>query len=257
MTRTRDSGKTGLGKLFYAIALTDRDCDFGPVGLDHQHVHGIVCGDIAALVSDYPQVTSIKMLRKNLAPYHHVIREAAARYATIPARFGQIARDAGDVHLALQRHYRRIRQELARLDGKVEMAVKVWWKADDVFAHLLQTDDELKARRDRMLASGADTDRNTRIAFGEYVFQRMSHRRNAIGRWIAEALPATEVRFGDIHEDRAVANINLLVKKELRRQLEADLMSLSDSLGGEYDIRLDGPWAPFNFVSQLELQLGH
>lgn len=180
MVKRRDNAKTGLGKLFYAIALTDRDCDFGPIGLDHQHVHGITYQDIAALVSDYPQVTSIKMLRKNLAPYHEVVRASAERYATIPARFGQIARDAGDVHLALQRHYRRIRQELARLDGKVEMAVKVRWTADDVFAHLLATDDALKARRDRMLAGG-QADRNNQIAFGEYVFARISRRREEVG----------------------------------------------------------------------------
>lgn len=63
--------------------------------------------------------------------------------------------------------------------------------------------------------------------------------------------------FGDIREDQAVANINLLVKKELRAQLEAGVESLAETLGDEYAISLDGPWAPFNFVGQLEFRLGH
>jgi hypothetical protein len=243
-----------MGKLFYAIALTGQHCNLGRIGLDQQAVHTVVHQDIAALVSDYPRVAAIKMLRKNLAPFHEVIRAATSRFTAIPARFGQIARDEGDVQLALKHHYTSIRRELEKLDGKVEMSIKVTWRAENLFAHLLEQDTELKARRDRLLGSGSVSNAR-RIEFGDYVFKRISQRREAIGRKIVEALPHAGVRFGEIHEEHTVANIALLIKNGLREELEQQLEAVANTLEGEFDVTLAGPWAPFNFAENLEFQL--
>lgn len=256
MPKTRANGKAGMGKLFYAIALTGQQSDLGPIGLDHKHVHTVVHQDIAALVSDYPRVDTIKMLRKNLAPFHEVIRTATSRFTAIPARFGQIARDEGDVLLALKYYYSSIRRELAKLDGKVEMAIKVEWKADDVFAHLLASDEELRARRDRLLKSGSVSSMR-RVEFGDYVFQRMNLRRESIVDAIVGALPHSDVRLGELHEEHTVANIALLIKNELRDELEQRLEAVVNSMDEEFNVNLTGPWAPFNFAEKLEFQLRH
>ena len=63
----QDNGNSSYGKLFYAVILAERECNFGPVGLDSKMVHSIHYKDIGALVSDYPRVDSIKLLRKNLS----------------------------------------------------------------------------------------------------------------------------------------------------------------------------------------------
>lgn len=257
MAKKNDPGNTGLGKLLYAIILTGQECDFGTIGLDGKRVQSINYRDIGALVSDYPRVASIKLLRKNLAPYHHVTRDAAQRCTTIPARFGQIARDAGEVGIALQRNYGRIRQELDRLDGKVEIGLKVSWKVDNLFAYFLERDGELKARRNQLLARGTGLNRMEQIEFGSYVHTRMKQTKGGISKRVFAALPPAEVRVEDNHTDELITNAALLIRKDLQTQLEAAVEALGQSMGDEYSLTLEGPWPPFSFVDRIELHLAH
>ena len=80
----KDNGNSNYGKLFYAVILLDRECNFGPVGLDNKMVYSINYKDVGALVSDYPRVSSIKLLRKNLAPYHQVVKKASEHFPLFP-----------------------------------------------------------------------------------------------------------------------------------------------------------------------------
>lgn len=249
-------GNTGFGKLLYAIVLTDQACDFGPIGVDNQKVHGIGYDGIAALVSHYPQVSAIKVLRKNLAPYHRVIREAAARFTAIPARFGQIARDDGEVQLALRRSHGSVYRELQRLDGKLEMGVSVWWNADDPLAQWLEADAELRARRDRLRSGAGGVGRMEQIEFGRFFLDRMAHAREAICGRVLAALPSScEVKVGESNDDRTIASLAVLLERDRRDELEEAVDALGESMGDVYGITLDGPWPPFSFVDRLELRL--
>lgn len=257
MGRGNHNGNGDSGKLFYAVILTDRECDFGCIGLDGKRVHSVNYRDVGALVSDYPRVDSIKLLRKNLAPYHQVTGEAAKHFTTIPAKFGQIARDAGEVNLALRRNYGQIRQELSRLDGKVEMGLKAWWEVENLFEYLLERDGALKARRDQLRTGGAPPSRMAQIDFGGYVYERTQQARRKITERILAALPPGEARIEDIHEDRMITNAMLFIRKDLQKPLKEAVDGLAGSLGDEYSLKLDGPWPPFSFVDHLELHLSH
>jgi hypothetical protein len=257
MSEKNTNGNAGLGKLLYAIILADQECDFGHIGLDGKGVRSVTYRDAGALVSDYPRVSSIKLLRKNLAPYHRVTREAAQRFTTIPARFGQIARDAGEVGLALQRNYGRIRQELDRLDRKVEIGLKVSWKVENLFAYFLERDGELKVRRNQLLARGTSLNRMEQIDFGSYVHTRMNKTKEGISKRVLAALPPAEVRVEENHTDELITNVALLIRKELQPQLEEAVEALGQSMGDEYSLTLEGPWPPFSFVDRIELHLSH
>jgi hypothetical protein len=255
--KSENNSNVGMGKLFYAIILTDQGCNFGNIGLDGKRVHSINYRDIGALVSDYPRVASIKLLRKNLVPYHRVTREAAQRVATIPARFGQIARDAGEVSIALRRHYDQIRQELGRLDGKVEMGLKVSWEVENLFAYLLERDAALKARRNQLLGRGTQLNRLEQIEFGGYMHTKMEQTKKEISQRVLAALPPAETRVEENHEDELITNAVLLIRKELRPRLERAIDQIGESMGDEYRLTLEGPWPPFSFVDRVELHLSH
>lgn len=245
-----------LGKLFYATILTNKECNFGRVGLNKQIVHSINYKDVGALVSDYPRVDKIKLLRKNLAPYHQVVRDAAKRFTTIPARFGQIARDEAEVNVALRKNYDEIRQELERLDGKVEMGVKVRWNVEDLFEYFLRVDEELKARREK-LQNKKNISRTEQVDFGRFFHNRIESARADITERIITPLPPAELRLDDVSEDNIIANISLLISESLLQELEDAVDELGDSIGEEYSLKIDGPWPPFSFVESLELHLSH
>jgi hypothetical protein len=253
--RARNNGSSRYGKLFYAVILADRECNFGPVGLDSKIVHSVHYKDVGALVSDYPRVQSIKLLRKNLAPYHQVVRKASQRFTTIPARFGQIARDTGEVNIVLRKSYQVIRRELARLDGKVEIGLKINWDVEDVFQYFIDRDDELRSLRDRLTSGHKLISRKDMIDFGSHFHNRMDQARSRITKTVLAALPPAEVRVGHIRDDSMVTNATLLIRKELQNQLEDTIDGLGKSMGDEYNLKLDGPWPPFSFVDRLELHL--
>lgn len=260
-----NNGDSGLGKLFYATILTNQECNFGSIGLNNQRVHSINYRDVGALMSDYPRVDKIKLLRKYLAPYHRVVREAAKLFTTIPARFGQIARDAGEVSIVLQRNYDRIRRELDRLDGKVEMGIKARWDVENLrvegkpvtlFEYSVERDEALRTRRDKLQTKGTPS-RAEQIDFGRYFHDRIEHARREITERVLAALPPAEVRLDDVFEDNMATNATLLIEKDLLKQLEGAVDALGESMGDEYSLKLDGPWPPFSFVDRLELHLSY
>lgn len=250
-----NNAETGMGKMFYGVVLTDRECDLGRIGLNNQRVHSVNYRDIGALVSDHPRVDRIKMLRKNLAPFHLVNRKASEHFATIPARFGQIARDAGEVTIAMQRNYDRIRRELDKLDGKVEMGIRAWWNVDNLFEYFIEKDASLKTRKNQLKARRS-LSRMEQIEFGGFFHERMDRaRRELTGNIFACLPPVAESRTDDVTEDSMITNATLLIDKKLLKQLEAAVDSFGESMSDEFKLKLDGPWPPFSFVDRLELHL--
>lgn len=249
------NGNTGVGKLFYAVVLADRELDFGAIGLGDEHVNSVNFKEICALVSDHPRVDSIKLLRKNLAPYYRVVNEAAKRFTTIPAKFGQIARDAGEVALALRANYAGIRHELSRLDGRVEMGLRAWWNVDNVMDYLISRDSVLRRRRDQLLSGGATLNRMAQIEFGEFCFGRLNSLRQEMTGRILSSIPPGEARKGDVHDDKMILNSQLLISRDLQEELGEAVNRLTGSLGGECRIEFDGPWPPFSFVDHLAFHL--
>jgi len=250
----KKNGSELPGKLFYAVILTDRPVDFGLIGLDNQRVFSVNYKDIGALVSDYPRVNAIKLLRKNIAPYHTVIREAVKHFTTIPAKFAQIARDAGEVSIALQRYYGKIRQELSRLEEKVEMGIKGWWTAQNILEYFVEKDPELKNRRN-LLKSKSRINRMEQIDFGTFFQDRMDKARKEITDTILNSLPPSEKKLENISEDSMTTNALVLIQKNLQSELLEKVKEINNSLGSEYRFSVDGPWPPFSFVDRVEIIL--
>lgn len=242
------------GKLFYAVILTDHPVDFGSIGLDNQRVFSVNFKDIGALVSDYPRVTAIKLLRKNIAPYHAVIQESVKHFTAIPAKFAQIARDAGEVSIALQRNYGKIRQELERLDEKVEMGIKGWWTAPNILEYFVEKDPELRNRRN-FLRSRIRLNRVEQIDFGTFFHNRMDKARREITASIMNSLPPSEKKIEAVSEDSMTTNALVLIQKKLQSELVEKVKELGRSLGNEYRVSVDGPWPPFSFVEHIEIIL--
>jgi len=215
--------KLNQSKFFYAVILADGGQEFRAIGLNEQRVYTVAYQDIAAVVSDYPQVDSIKLLRKNLSPYHRVCRELGKAFTTLPARFGQIAEDEDEALRVLKENYRKIRAELGRLHNKVEMGLKLWWEVDNVLQYFLTQDQELKSYRDKLLRKSGPPSRMEQLDFGRYFYERM--------------------------------NAALLVRKEELKEFEKGVNKAASSLGEEYRLNIDGPWVPFSFLERLELGL--
>lgn len=244
------------GKYFYAVILTDENREFGNIGLNSERVYTILHRDIAAVVSDHP-MTTIRPLRRNLSPFHAVLRSASEACTTIPAKFGQIAEDGDKVLLMLRTHYNRLKRELERLHAKGEMGVKVFWQVDNLSEYFLRTDGELRRFRDRIFSRGSPPTRQDQIQFGGLIYDKINDRKAAITQQVAAALRevATEVRVDDPTEETMVMNGSCLVRRERRSDFEEAVSKVGGLLGQEYLVKVDGPWPPFSFVTHIELPI--
>jgi hypothetical protein len=249
-----NQGKKPQGKFLYAIILSDREREFGSIGLEGGSVHSILYQDIAAVVSDYP-VTEIKFLRKNLSPYHLTVRSVAEQCTTIPAKFGQVAVDADKVRRLLQANYDEIREELARLQGKVEMGLKVSWAVENVFEYVVEKSRELKNLRAMILRSSVPLTRQRQIDAGALAYEKLEEMRGEITERVVTILQDSteEVEIKQLTEEKLVLLASFLVKKDRRNDFNAAAQQVADLLGEDYAVKVDGPWVPFSFARRIEL----
>jgi hypothetical protein len=245
-----------LGRYFYGVIHADGDHDFGAIGLDGERVYTVLHHDIAAMVSPHP-ATSIKPLRRNLAPFHQTLRHVSTQHTTIPAKFGQIAEDDAQVRRLLQAHYASLKAELKRLHAKGEIRVKVSWAVDNLSAYILESDEELRRFRDWLRSRGSPPSRQEQIELGGRVYNRLNARRQAVSQLVLRSLRQTSVesRVDDPTEDHVVSTAAFLVAHHQRAGFEEAVTKMADLLGSEYAVKIDGPWPPFSFVTHLDLQL--
>lgn len=259
---TLGQSRDSEGRFIYAVILPNgnpvpihRD-GIDLIGLDGCKVYMIPYRDIAAVVSDYP-VGQIRLIRKNLSPYHDVTRRLAETCTTIPARFGQIAEDGEKVTRVLRRNYPRIRQELERLDQKVEMGVKVFWEVDNLFEYFVKTDAELRSLRDRIFSRQSPPTTLELIALGGVVSDRMNARKEAVSQKVMSALrrASAEEKLDEPSEEKMVMTGWFLVSKERQQDFEQMVNEAASLLGEKYAVKVNGPWVPFNFVEHIELEM--
>lgn len=250
------AGSAQQGQFFYAVVLPEGELAPDLLGLNDHRVYTIPHQDIAAVVSDHP-ITTIKPLRKNLAPYHRVTRALAERWTTIPARFGQIARDGDEVRALLHRHYPRVRQELARLHQKVEMGVQVFWHVENLFAYLIERDRGLKALRDRMLRKAIPVTRQAQIEFGSRLRDHLQEVRTQTSQKVMSHLreAAVEAKIDTPTQDEMAMNGLFLVWQEKQEEFTRQVEKIAQLMGEEYLLKVDGPWVPFNFIEHIELNI--
>jgi hypothetical protein len=244
------------GKYFYAAILCNGRYDLGLTGLRGCRVYTIPYRDIAAVVSDHP-VEKISPIRKNLSPYHDVTRRFAETCTTIPAKFGQVAENEEKVLTVLRCNYSRIRQELERLDRKVEMGVKVIWQVNNLFEYLLKTDAALRTMRDRIFAAQSPPTTLQLIELGSFVSQRMKARKEAVSQRIVSALrdAAVEEKLDDPSEETTVMNGWFMVSNEHQLDFVECVYKATSFLSEEHVVKVNGPWVPFNFVEHIALDI--
>lgn len=242
------------GKCLYAVILSDREREFGPIGLEDGRVYSIPYQDIAAVVSDYP-VTEIKFLRKNLSPYHLTIRRVSEECTVIPAKFGQVANDADKVRNVLKSNYDELKEELIRLRDKVEMGLKVSWAVENVFEYVVEESSGLRHLRDRLLKRSASLTRQQRIDIGALVFDKLNEMKGGITEKALTLLEDSveELEINQVTGEKMVMHGAFLVRKDRKNDFAAAAQKVADLLGEDYAVKVDGPWAPFSFIRRTEL----
>jgi len=248
-----------MGRYIYGLIRGDEERDFGRIGLEHEGRPGLVrtvgAGSVSAVVSEYPASQRVLPLRKNLDPHHKVIREVMSSTTIIPMTFGHAARSEDEVIRALRRNRADIIAELDRVDGKVEMGLKVKWDVDNIFEYFVGSDQELAEYRDQIFGRSHAPSQAEMIELGRMFELLLEREREEQTERIVEAFRScySEFAVNPPKDEKSVMDIAFLVQREHLKDFEERVNQVAGAFPAQYLFDYGGPWAPFNFT-ELDLR---
>ena len=242
----------------YLYGFTDRRFEPSPDlrGLAGAPLGAITYGDISAIVSRHP-VQKLMPSRANLEPHHRIVRHISSAATLVPAAFGHISESEQDLLSVLQGNYEEIRGEIARLEGKCEMGVKLSWCVDNIFLYFVQRDRELRELRDRAFRDKREPSMPEKIEIGGRFEAAITSARERCNNVLVNALNgiAREVSANPPRGDKTVCDIAVLIDRGAIPAFQATVGGAAALFDQNFTIEYSGPWPAYSFV-RLRLQRG-
>jgi hypothetical protein len=244
------------GKYVYCIVRSDRQRDFGAIGIGGgQKVFTVAFQDLAAVVSDTP-IVIYDPTRDNVLAHEFVNETVMKEFTVIPMSFGTVFRSEEDVTELLRSTYQAFSDVLDKMQDKIEFGLKILWDREKVVANLERDNDEIRHLKDEI------TRHNTTSTY----FARMQ-----LGRLMDSALEDFSARYvSDIHDalkpvavasrsnkpigDRMILNAAFLVDRAQEQAFDERVKETSRKYEDVLSFKYSGPWPPYNFVN-IKLKL--
>jgi Gas vesicle synthesis protein GvpL/GvpF len=240
---------------YYVYGIVARVPDLtGLTGVQGTGVQEVRAGALAAVVS-LIDLERPPRSRSDLLAHSAVLDALARSGPVIPVQFGSVLADLGSV----ENHLLRAREEqfqelLSELAERVQFVVRASYREEVILREVVAGDErieELRARTRDLPEAASYADR---VRLGELVARAVEERRTADAEGLlAEVLPlavASSMRAGSGMDH--VVNVALLVDNDRVSMLEETLEELAAAVHERMTIRLLGPMAPYDFVSDVD-----
>jgi hypothetical protein len=242
-------------RYLYAIVAGDAPRSYAALGIDGNDVYTIAEGRVAAVVSGLAS-SKIRPQRANLAAHQAVLKSLMADTTPLPMAFGTIAASPDAIRGILFRNQRAFEAQLKRVNGKLEMGLRVAWDVPNIFEYFVNTHAELRLARDRLVGARHEFTQEEKIELGR-MFDRLLHDdRGDHTRKVQHALAPVCVEFkaNPCRNEHEVMNVACLVRRAAQEEFSAGVFAAAKLFDNNFAFDYSGPWAPHNFV-ELELDL--
>ncbi len=244
------------GKYLYAIVPVSGEQRYGFTGIDGAEVYTIANGRLAAVVSDVDNA-KIRPERRYLAAQQTVLKGLiAATEAMLPMAFGIIADGPQAIKKILTRNHQAFLQQLQRVAGMVEMGLRVSWDVPNIFEYFVNTHEELRDARDRLLRPQRQPSQEDKIELGRLFDRLLNADRETFTEKVEEILVpyCREIKRNKCRHEGEVMNLACLVPREAPERFEEGVFEAAKLFDNNFAFDYNGPWAPHNFV-ELDLEL--
>ena len=247
---------SGNGRYLYAVVCASRvNLFYGRVGINGGNIYTIVQGELAAVVSDVPKCALPSKVAHVLA-HQEVLRRLMTETTPLPVAFGVIADGPAAVRRMLSMNQTVIMEQLARVVGKAEMNVRVLWSVPDLFEHLVDTDQEARALRDRLYLAGRRPSSDEEVLLGETFVRALDRARDACGSELLSRLAREcyEISDNELQDEHEVIDLSCLIGRETQGDFERSVTEIARRYDDNCVFGLSGPWPPYSFVT-LDLRV--
>jgi hypothetical protein len=211
----------------------------------------LIAGEsVAALVSSL-EGDELRLGREEAMAHARVLEDALSRGTVLPMRFGVVVADADEVReRILGGHGGELVEQLERLAGKVELAVRAIYEEERLMREIVQAHPEIARRREALRGQPEDATYYERIGLGEMVAEAVERARESDANTILEVLSplALAVEIGQPGHERVVLNASFLVDRDTVQRFDDALEDLARSQAERIRFKLTGPLPPHSFV---------
>ncbi len=219
-------------------------------GIGGASVEAVVSHEAAAIVSDVPD-GELEAGRAELMIHARVLEEALERGVVLPMRFGIVMPDVAAVrHDLLERHRDQLVSQLAELDGKVELHLRVVYEESALMEQVVVNNPEIAQLRESLRGLPEAATYYERIGLGEMVAAAVDHTREVDAGEIIDALAplATAVDLRDLDHERVVVGASFLVERGLMAEFDQAVDDLGRERAGRMRFKYTGPLPAHSFV---------
>jgi len=235
----------------YLYAIVGASCAdrFDVSGLDGGEVYAIPAGPVSAAVSRLRN-GKLRPERRHLAAHENVLRHLLEKTSVLPMRFGITASCPKAIEKILSRNRQTLLEQLRRVAGKKEMGLRVTWDVPNIFEYFVNTHEDLRAARDRLVGMQRLPTQEDKIELGRMFDQALQRDREAHAAQVEAALSpfCAEIMRVKCRNEYEVMNLACLVAGDSLANFEADVFQAAAMFDNNFAFDYNGPWAPHNFV---------
>jgi hypothetical protein len=236
------------GRYVYCIIESKREENFGSIGIGKSEVYTVHYKDIAAVVSNSLD-TTYEVLEEGLT-HQRVIEEVMRRFTVIPMGFGQVSKSEEEVKAFMREHYGILRALLRKLNGKVELGVKVLWKMDSIIREIVASSDRIRVLNRVIQSKSANEIYPLKIELGKLVAEAIAKKGEVISSDIYRSLEplSVESKKNPVIGDQMILNAAFLVEKNKEKEFDEKMNELEAKYGEMVTLKyIVSP--PYNFAS--------
>ena len=214
------------GKYVYCVIRGSEKRRFGN-GFNGGIVYTIPYRDISAVVSDTPLI-EYEPNEANALIHEEVVERVMQEHTVIPLGFGNVFIDENRLKWLMAKFYLTFKTYLKKLEGKVEVGVKVFY--------------DLEVAKRELEAE---------YATGENYYNKINEKAYGYGVMVYEALRkcAEDARLMKRIGENMIVNGAFLVKKEKIQVFKGELEKLEkENADRGLKFQFSGPWPPYNFA---------
>lgn len=236
------------GKYFYCIIESMKPENFGEIGIDGSDVYTINYKDLGAVVSDASN-SSYEVLRQGVI-HQKVVETIMKKYTIIPMSFGQVPKTKDDVKGFLSENCTEIKKMFEKLNGKIELGVKVSWKMDKILKELIESSDRIRILDKQIKAKTPEKAYPLKIELGKRVTDALNEKGRKIVNDIYGSLSrlAAESKENKTLVENMILNAAFLVEKEKEKEFDEKMNEVEKKYGDKVTLKyVLSP--PYNFVT--------
>ncbi len=223
------------------------------VGNQDDEVYPVTYKELSAIVSNTPFIDYKRMTKdvlvRSLLDYQKIIERVMDSCATIPFKFGSLARTEKEVKKILAQGYSLFKSLLPWVRERVEFELMGTWNREKVFKVLYEEESEIRSLQEMIRKKSEREALLEKIKLGKLVHECLSKRRSQFKDKILYQLKGcTESQCDhDIMDDLMILNMALLLRKEMESEFDQKIQYLDQTFLGEVFFKLIGPLPLYSF----------